>query len=63
MIKRQLPDRVCYKDAQLRHAQLKIELYEAMAAERPGAREVELQLLETRQHLTELCEPTQPDQG
>ena len=44
LIKRELPEGVSYKDAELRHAQLKVELYEAMAAERPGAREVELQL-------------------
>ena len=44
LIKRELPDGVSYKDAQLRHAQMKVELYEAMAAERPGSRDVELQL-------------------
>jgi hypothetical protein len=54
LIRRVLPDGVSYKEAQLRHAQLKVELYEAMAAERPGAREVELQLVEARQRLAEL---------
>ena len=63
LLTRLLPDGVSYKDAQLRHAQLKVELYEAMAAERPGAREVELQLVEARQRLAELREPPQPDQG
>ena len=44
LIKRELPDGVSYKDAQLRHAEMKVELYEAMAAERPESREVEQQL-------------------
>ena len=56
LITHELPDGVSYKDAQLRHAQLKVELYEAMAAERPKSREVEVQLLEARQRLAELCE-------
>jgi hypothetical protein len=33
---------------------LKVELYEAMVAERPGHREVELQLSEARERLSEL---------
>ena len=44
LIKRELPDGVRYKDAQLRHAQMQVELYEAMAEERPESREVEQQL-------------------
>ena len=58
LIKRELPDGVSYKDAQLRHAQMKVELYEAMAAERPESREVEQQLAEARQRLAELSEHT-----
>jgi hypothetical protein len=37
LMKRQLPDGVRYQDAVLRHARLMVELYEAMAAERPGS--------------------------
>jgi hypothetical protein len=33
---------------------LKVELYEAMVAQRPGHREVELQLIEAREQLSEL---------
>ena len=51
LIKRELPDGVSYKDAELRQAQLKVELYEAMAAERPGSREVEQQLAGARKRL------------
>lgn len=36
LIRSALPEGVSQKDAQLRHAQLKVELYEAMAAERPA---------------------------
>ena len=62
LIKDELPDGVSYKDAELRHAQLKVELYQAIAAERPGAREVEPQLVAARQRLAEL-RGTQPDRG
>ena len=48
LIKRELPDDVSYKEAELRHAQLKVELFEAMAAERPRSREVAQQLTEAR---------------
>ena len=63
LIKRELPDGVSYKDAQLRHAEMKVELYEAMAAERPESREVEQQLTEARQRLAELREHASRDQG
>ena len=45
-----------YKDAQLRHAQLKVELYEAMAAVRPESYKTQQQLAETRNRLAELQE-------
>jgi hypothetical protein len=35
LMKRELPDGVSYTDAQLRHAQMQVELHEAMAEERP----------------------------
>ena len=54
LIKRELPAGVTDDQAELRHAQLRVELYEAMVAERPGHREVELQLSDARQHLYEL---------
>jgi hypothetical protein len=54
LIKRELPAGVTYEHAELRHAQLKVELYEAMAAQRPRHREVELQLIEAREQLSEL---------
>lgn len=56
LIKRRLPDGVANQEAELRLAQLKVELYEAMGTERPGSREVEQQLTEARQHLAELSE-------
>jgi len=62
LTKHQLPDGVGYTDAQLRHAQMKVELYEAMAAERPESREVEQQLAEARQRFAELTEPDSRDQ-
>jgi hypothetical protein len=54
LIKRELPAGVTYETAELRHAQLKVELYEAMVAQRPGHREVEQQLIEAREQLSEL---------
>jgi hypothetical protein len=54
LIKRELPAGVGYDHAQLRHAQLKVELYEAIIAQRPRHREVELQLIESRERLSEL---------
>lgn len=62
LIKRKLPDDVSYEDAELRQAQLKVELYEAMAAERPGSREVARQLTEAQQRLRELGERASRDQ-
>jgi hypothetical protein len=41
---------------------MKVELYEAMAAERPESREVEQQLAEARQRLGELTERGSGDQ-
>jgi hypothetical protein len=54
LIKRELPDGVGYKEAQLRQAQLKVELYERMLAERLGDPEVETQLIAAQRQLTEL---------
>jgi len=54
LIKRELPAGVSYEQAELRHARLKVELYEAMVAQRPGHLEVELQLIEAREQLSEL---------
>ena len=62
LMRRELPDGVSYKDAQLRHAQMRVELYEAMAAERPENRDVEEQLAHARQRLAELCDRASPDQ-
>lgn len=62
LIKRALPEGVTYKGAELRHAQLNVELYEAMAAERRGSREVEVQLTEVRKRLARLCERAAQDQ-
>jgi hypothetical protein len=55
LINRDLPDGVSYRDALLRHAHMKVELYEAMAGERPERREVEQQLAEARHRLAELA--------
>lgn len=54
LIKRELPAGVTYDQAELRHAELKVELYEAMVAQRPGQRDVELQLIEAQQLLSDL---------
>jgi hypothetical protein len=58
LIKRELPNGISYEDAQLRHAEMKVELYETMAEERPKSREVEQQLAEARERLAELTEDT-----
>jgi len=63
MMKRELPDGVSYKHAQLRHAEMKVELYEAMAAEGPESREVEQHLADARQRLASLTEHTSRDQS
>lgn len=54
LIKRELPAGVSYEQARLQHAELKVQLYEAMAAQRPEDRELGAQLLEARQRLAEL---------
>lgn len=54
LIKRDLPAGVSYEHAQLRHAQMKVELYEVMASERPEDREIEHQLAEAQRRLAEL---------
>ena len=51
LIRRELPDGVTYEQAKRRHAELKVELYERMAAERPGDTEVAAQLAEAREAL------------
>jgi hypothetical protein len=53
LIKRALPAGVSYAQARRRHAELKVELYEAMAADRPEDREVAVQLLAARDELAE----------
>jgi len=53
LIKRSLPAGVSYEQARRRHAQLKVELYEAMSAARPEDREVAVQLLAAREDLAE----------
>jgi hypothetical protein len=63
LIRRKLPDGVSYKGAELRHAEMKVELYEAMAEERPESREVEQQLAEARRRLDELTEHQSGNQG
>jgi hypothetical protein len=40
LMKRELPDGVSYEDAQLCQANMKVELYDAMATQRPGSGEV-----------------------
>jgi hypothetical protein len=57
LIKGELPDGVSYKGAQLRHAEMKVDLYEAMAAERPASREVDQQLAAARKRLADLSTP------
>jgi hypothetical protein len=56
LINRSLPAGVSYEQARVRHAELKVELYEAMAAQQPGQRDVELQLIEAREQLSELTD-------
>lgn len=56
LIKRELPDGVTYRDAQLRHAEMQVELYEVMALERRASREVEQRLVEAHQRLAELTD-------
>jgi len=53
LIKRTLPAGVSYEQARRRHAEMKVELYEAMAASRPEDREVALQFLAARDDLAE----------
>ena len=62
LMRRELPEGVSYKGAELCQAQLKVELYEAMAAERRGSPEVEVQLTEVRKRLAGLRERTAEDQ-
>ena len=62
VIKRQLPGGVSYEDAELRQTQLKVELYDAMATQRPGSGEVLRQLARARQRLAELSECGSRDQ-
>jgi hypothetical protein len=61
LIKRALPEGVSYKGAELRHAQLKVELYEAMVAQRPESRELEQRLADARQWLAALYEDGSAD--
>jgi hypothetical protein len=53
LIKRSLPAGVSYEQARRRHAEMKVELYEAMVTQRPGQPDVELQLNEAREQLSE----------
>lgn len=62
LMKRELPAGVSYEDAGLRHAQLKVELYEAMAAERPEDQDLARQLAGSRARLAQLQEPLPPEQ-
>jgi hypothetical protein len=62
LINRRLPYGVSYKNAQLSDAQLKVELYEMMARDRPESREVEQHLAEARRGLAELTEHASRDQ-
>ena len=43
--------------------EMKVELYEAMSAERPESREVERQLAEARRRFVELAERDSGDEG
>jgi hypothetical protein len=63
LMKHELPDGVSYKDAERRHAQLKVELYEAMAQERPASRDVQQQLVRARARLAELSEASSAGRG
>lgn len=51
LIKRELPDGVSYRDAELRHAMLKVELYEAMLAHGIASDQVERSLAKARAQL------------
>jgi hypothetical protein len=61
LMKRELPEGISYKDAELRHARLKVELYEAMAAERSASREVTAQLDDAKRRLADLSAASSPD--
>lgn len=56
LMKHDLPDGVSCQDAELRHAQLKVELYEAMVDERPASRDAQQQLARARKQVAELNE-------
>jgi hypothetical protein len=57
LIRRELPNGVTYEQAQRRHAELKVELYERMAADRPDDIDVAAQLAQARQALAALEDP------
>jgi hypothetical protein len=63
LMKRELPDGVRYREAERRHAELKVELYEAMAAERPASRDVQQQLAQARERLADLSESSSAGRG
>ena len=52
-----------YKDGELRHAYMRVELYEAMTVEQPENQEVEQPLAEARERLADLREHASRDQG
>ncbi len=54
LIKRSLSAGVSYDQARRRHAELKVQLYEAMVEQRPGHRDIERQVIEAREQLAEL---------
>jgi hypothetical protein len=54
LIDRKLPTGVTYEQARWRHAELKVELYERMTADRPDDTTVALQLMASREDLAGL---------
>jgi hypothetical protein len=54
LIDRKLPTGVTYEQARRRHAELKVELYERMTADRPDDTTVALQLMASREDLAAL---------
>jgi hypothetical protein len=58
LLKHEFPDGVCHKEAQLRHAELKVELFEAMATQRRASQEVKRQLDQAREQLARGGEPS-----
>jgi hypothetical protein len=60
LIKGEFPDGVSYKDAELRHAEMKVELFDAMSRDGAGSRELDHALDDARARLAELLRCASP---